>query len=224
MLFAFISDIHANLHALDTVLEDLEARHPDRVICLGDLVGYGAYPNDVTIKVREIADVVLAGNHDHAAVGLQDITWFNQYAYKAALWTRETLTGEHHAYLRGLPFTHEEENLFFCHAGPLTPEAWPYIYTDLDAAYAMANTPHATVFVGHTHVPNDHRTRQGRLINVGSVGQPRDGDTRAAYTLFDTTTGARELIRLEYDVAAAAQAILDAGLPGFLADRLQMGR
>ncbi len=224
MLFALFSDIHGNMNALEAVLEDILCHKPDKVICLGDLVGYGAHPNEVVDAVREVSDVVLAGNHDHAAVGLQDITWFNQYAHRAAVWTGETLTDENTEYLKNLPYTHKEQSLFFCHASPRTPEGWPYVFTDLDAAYAMEVSPCPTAFIGHTHVPNDHRTRSGRLINVGSAGQPRDGNPKAAYTLFDNVTGARKLVRLDYEIKTAAKAILDAGLPGFLADRLMMGR
>ncbi|MDP8208503.1 MAG: metallophosphoesterase family protein [Candidatus Electryonea clarkiae] len=224
MIFAIISDIHGNLQALEKVLNDIESRKPDRVICLGDLVGYGANPNEVIDRIRQCADVVLAGNHDHAAIGLTDITVFNQFAFNAAIWTRKILTPENHEYLTSVPFTHSEDDLYFTHASPHNPEDWHYIFTRYDAEYAMEHAPTGIVFIGHTHVPNDHQTRNGRLINVGSVGQPRDGDPRAAYTLFDNQTGERRLIRLDYDIKSAGKAILKAGLPKFLAERLVKGR
>jgi len=224
VLFAMLSDIHGNLHALDVVLKDLEGRTPDRVICLGDLVGYGAFPNEVIERCREVSDVVLAGNHDHAAVGLTDISAFNPYAHQAALWTRNQLTDTHKEYLRERPFTHVERNLLFTHASPSHPEQWFYVFSDQDADLAMSTANYGTAFIGHTHVPRDHHTSHGRLINVGSVGQPRDGNPQAAYTLYDDETGERKLIRLDYDITAAGKAILDAGLPTFLADRLEVGR
>ena len=224
MLYAILSDIHGNLHALNTVLEDIQHRHPDRIICLGDLVGYGAYPGEVIDRCREICHVILAGNHDHAAVGLTDISVFNPYAHQAALWTRQQLTHDHLQFLRERPYTHLERRLLFSHASPTHPEQWFYVFSDGDADQAMAGTTCGTAFIGHTHVPRDHRTSHGRLINVGSVGQPRDGDPMAAYTLYDDETGERKLVRLEYDITAAEQAIRDAGLPSFLADRLAVGR
>ncbi len=224
MRYAILSDIHANLHALEAVLSDIEKNNPERIICLGDVVGYGAYPNECLELIHQHVDKVIAGNHDHAAVGLTDIGAFNQFAFHAALWTRKVLTREHNQYLRGLPLDHQEFNIYFVHASPLLPEQWFYIFSDFDAEHAMAHAPTATVFIGHTHVPNDHRTRRGRLINVGSVGQPRDGDPRAAYTLFDSETGERRLIRLTYNLQAAGKAILNAGLSRFLAERLALGR
>lgn len=224
MLYAILSDVHGNLHALRVVLEDLQRHAPDRIICLGDLVGYGAFPNDVTLLIREMADVVLMGNHDHAALGMTDISFFNRYAHQAALWTRLALTPENRAWLKELPYDHLERGLYFVHASPVHPEKWYYVFSDPEAEIAMAASTTATAFIGHTHVPRDHHTRRGRLINVGSVGQPRDGDPRAAYTLYDAGTGERRLVRLEYDTAAAGEAIRSAGLPHFLAERLTLGR
>lgn len=224
MLYAVLSDVHGNLHAFETVLKDLEHRAPDRIICLGDLVGYGAFPDEVVNLGREHCDVILAGNHDHAAVGLTDISAFNPYAHKAALWTRKQLSEENLQFLRERPYTHSEQKLLFTHASPNHPEQWFYIFSDQDADSAMASSKAGTVFIGHTHVPRDHRTSHGRLINVGSVGQPRDGNPQAAYTLFDDETGERKLVRLDYPVEKAMQAIRDAELPSFLADRLAAGR
>ncbi len=224
MKYAIISDIHGNFHALEAVFNDIDQNHSERIICLGDLVGYGAFPNEVVDLTRERAHAVIAGNHDHAAVGLTDITAFNRYAYQAAMWTRKTLTDENTKYLKQLPYTHLENDLYFVHASPLHPEQWFYVFSDIDAEMAMKESPTATAFIGHTHVPNDHRTKRGRLINVGSVGQPRDGKPDAAYTLFDADTGQRTLRRVKYDVSAAGTAIRDAGLPSFLAERIELGR
>jgi diadenosine tetraphosphatase ApaH/serine/threonine PP2A family protein phosphatase len=112
----------------------------------------------------------------------------------------------------------------YVHAGPVHPEQWPYVFSDNDAERVMRYAEVKLVFIGHTHIPRDHQVSNGRLINVGSVGQPRDGDPRAAYTLFDTETGDRKLVRVDYDYEAAGQAIRKAGLPEFLAARIRLGR
>lgn len=224
MRYAFFSDVHGNLHALEKVLADIRARGVDRVICLGDLVGYGAFPNEVIDTARDASDLVIAGNHDHAAVGLTDISFFNPYAHQAVLWTRSRLTGRNTRWLREQPLTVNENGLQFVHASPFQPEQWWYIFSETDARQAMEHATAPTVFVGHTHVPFDYQLRSGRMINVGSAGQPRDGDPRAAWTLFDGETRERKLIRVEYDISAAADAIRDAGLHPFLADRLAVGR
>jgi putative phosphoesterase len=222
--YAIFSDVHANLHALNRVLEDIEQRHVDRVICLGDLVGYGAFPNQVVDKIRESCDVVIAGNHDHAAVGLTDISFFNEYAHRAVIWTREKLSIDNIKWLQTRPFSKVMEDIQFVHASPLEPKLWSYIFSKDDAQRAMEKAEAGTVFVGHTHVPFDYPTRNGRIINVGSAGQPRDGDPRACYAIFDSDTGERQLIRVEYDVYGAKDAIILEGLPPFLAERLVLGR
>jgi len=224
LLYAILSDIHGNLHALEKVMQDIRSRNPDRIFCLGDLVGYGAFPEEIVAVAREQFHITLAGNHDHAAVGLTDISVFNPYAFQAALWTRQQLTPDAHDYLRNRPFTHKERNLLFAHSSPGQPEQWFYVFSDQEAEETMRSTRAGTAFIGHTHVPRDHSTAHGRLINVGSVGQPRDGDPRAAYTLFDDETGERKLIRIEYPIEDAQRAIRNAGLPAFLADRLAVGR
>lgn len=224
MLYAFLSDIHGNLHALDAVLAEIRNHPVDRIICLGDIVGYGAFPNECVERIADMADATVIGNHDHAAVDLSEISAFNQYAHKAALWTHRQLTDANLQFLESLGYTHEENELLFVHASPQQPEFWHYIFSRSDAENAMAASPYDIAFVGHTHVPFDLRTLNGRVINVGSTGQPRDGDARAALTLFDDSTGKRTLLRVYYDVDAAADAILAAGLPPFLADRLHMGR
>ncbi len=224
MKYAIFSDVHANLHALNRVLEDIEQQKVDRTVCLGDLVGYGAFPNQVVDKVRDTCDVVIAGNHDHAAVGIMDISAFNEYAHRAVIWTRDKLSAINTKWLQSRPLNVVENEIQFVHASPVEPRKWHYIFSKDDAQRAMEHAEAGTVFVGHTHVPFDYMTRLGRLINVGSVGQPRDGNPEAAYTLFDTATGERRLIHIAYDVHAAKDAIILEGLPPFLAERLVMGR
>lgn len=224
MRYAIISDIHSNLHALEVVVSDIKDSSVDRVLCLGDVVGYGAYPNESLAITREISHTILAGNHDHAAIGLMDISAFNHYANKAAIWTRNKLTEENTSFMRECPFIYEEGSLLFVHATPEDPAKWSYVFSDIDAQFVLQHNPGRTIFIGHTHIPREHSTKDGRLINVGSVGQPRDGDPRASYGIFDGESGILEIKRLEYDIDAAKKAILDAGLPPFLAERLSLGR
>jgi putative phosphoesterase len=222
--YAIFSDVHANLHALNRVLEDIEQHKVDRIICLGDLVGYGAFPNHVVDKVREMCDVVIAGNHDHAAINLMDISAFNEHAHRAAIWTRQKLSADNISWLKDRPMSKVIEDIQFVHASPINPSKWDYIFSKDDARRAMEKADASTVFVGHTHVPFDYTTRNGRIINVGSAGQPRDGDPRASYVIFDNDTGERRFVRVEYDVYGAKDAIILEGLPPFLAERLVLGR
>ncbi len=224
MKYAIFSDVHANLHALNRVLDDIASHNPDKVVCLGDLVGYGAFPNPVVDKVREACDIVIAGNHDHAAVGLTDVSFFNEFAHRAVMWTRDQLTTDNIKWLQSQPLVKVDGEVQFVHASPVEPARWYYIFSKDDAQMAMQAALAGTVFVGHTHVPFDYMTRNGRIINVGSAGQPRDGDPRAAWTLFDSESGERKLMRVEYDVHAAKDAIIIEGLPPFLAERLLVGR
>jgi len=222
--YAIFSDVHANLHALNRVLEDIEQQKVDQIICLGDLVGYGAFPNQVVDKIRETCEVVIAGNHDHAAINLMDISAFNEYAHRAVIWTRQKLTADNVRWLQARPMSKVVEDIQFVHASPINPSKWDYIFSKDDAQRAMEKADASTVFVGHTHVPFDYTTRNGRIINVGSAGQPRDGDPRASYVLFDSNTGERQFVRVEYDVYGAKDAIILEGLPPFLAERLVLGR
>ncbi len=224
MLYAVFSDVHGNLQALEKVRERILREKPDRIVCLGDLVGYGANPNEVAEIVRDMAEIVLAGNHDHAAVGLTDLAFFNHYAYLAALWTSETLSAENHEFLAGLPYSRTENGIHLVHSSPSHPETWGYILSDSKAEIAMAASPEPVVFIGHTHIPMDHHTQRGRMVNVGSIGQPRDGNSAAAFCLYNTDTDEMKLVRVEYDVESAGKAILAAGLPDFLASRLKYGQ
>lgn len=224
MRYAIYSDVHGNLHALQAVLDDIVFEGADRIVCLGDLIGYGAYPNEVVMLTSEHADFTIAGNHDHAAIGLTDVSFFNEFAYRAVIWTRNQLNSGTSEWLREQPLSKVENELQFVHASPQDPADWPYIFSSNQAQIALEYAEAPIVMIGHTHVPFDFVTENGRMINVGSVGQPRDGDPRAAYTLFDMETGQRTLKRVPYDIDSAMAAIRDAGLPSFLADRLQVGR
>jgi len=234
-----ISDIHSNLHALESVLERLEMC--DSIICLGDIVGYGAFPNECIDLVREYTSRCIMGNHDAACVGILSLAWFNPYASAAARWTMEELNKPNLGFLRGLPSEAKESDAYMVHGTPREPIT-EYLTTAIQARSAFSARSERLILVGHTHVPFIFMERQDidtfspadgdaysyvkrRIVyNPGAVGQPRDGDSRAAYAVIDTEERKITQYRVEYDVQAAREAILDAGLPRILADRLVVGR
>ena len=242
--YLILSDIHANIDALDAVLE-AAADEWDRVVVLGDLVGYGAEPNAVIDRVLELAPVaIIRGNHDKAACGLDSGENFNQVARYAAAWTQEQLTPEHRDFLRDLPQgpTAIDERLEICHGAPFDEDH--YIFDASDAQRALDSASRQVCVFGHTHlpvvfkatattlsadIPDDSlktlaiQDATRYLINPGSVGQPRDGDARAAYAFYDDS-GRMEFVRVEYNIPAAQRRISQAGLPQSLANRLAIGR
>ena len=240
MRYAILSDIHGNLEALRAVLADCAAG-ADAVLCLGDTVGYGAEPLACVELVAERAEAVVGGNHEHAVAGRLDLAWFNRYARAAAEWTREQLDDDHRAYLGALPLVREVAEATLVHASPAQPEEWDYLVSAEDGFAAFAHFATRWCFVGHSHVPGawslgssgpEHHPEVVRLpqergrryiVNVGSVGQPRDRDPRAAYAVWDVEAGHVEIRRVTYDVTAARRKIVAAGLPRFLADRLAAG-
>ena len=240
MKYAILSDVHGNLEALRAVLADAAPR-ADAVLCLGDTVGYGAEPAACVDLLGDRARAVVAGNHEHGVAGLLDISWFNRWARAAAEWTREQLDDDHRAWLAALPLTHEVDEATLVHASPAQPDEWDYLVSAEDGWAAFPHFTTRWCFVGHSHVPGvwslgssgpDHDRYVGLMhadagrryiVNVGSVGQPRDHDPRAAYGLWDAEAGSVELRRVIYDVEAARRKIMAAGLPRFLADRLTAG-
>jgi putative phosphoesterase len=233
MLIAIISDIHGNVEALETALTAIRERGADSIVCLGDIVGYGASPNACLELIRSAAADVLLGNHDEASLQLERAEYFNPYARIAAEWTHDELTVENKEFIKTLPFSAERFGVLFVHSSPFQPEEWHYIITPTDAAANFAYFPQPLCFVGHSHVPEvfceDDRTLQvvrdkKFIVNVGSIGQPRDGDWRTSFGLFDTEAWTYEQVRVEYDVKTAAAKIRKAGLPKALADRLLVGR
>jgi diadenosine tetraphosphatase ApaH/serine/threonine PP2A family protein phosphatase len=240
MRYAILSDIHSNLEALQAVLEDAGRQEIDSFLCLGDVVGYGANPNECSQKVRELSDHVIVGNHDHAAVELTDISYFNPHAKKAVLWTARVLLPEHSDYFRQLPYTIQMGGFFLTHATASDPPAWHYLLSAQMAKQEFDAFDGRICFIGHSHQPiifswkdGSRSWREGKLactpgdryiINVGSVGQPRDGDPRACYVIFDDRHSWLHLRRVDYDVQAAQRKILQAGLPPVLAARLANGQ
>jgi predicted phosphodiesterase len=240
MRFAIFGDIHANLHALHAVLADAREQLCTHYVCMGDVVGYNAFPRECIEIIRSLECPVVKGNHDEQASMMGDQEGFNPLAEEAMNWTREQLTPADKEWLRSLRLQRQVRDFTIVHATLDTPHKWGYVFNQLDAA-ASFSYQHTTVcFIGHTHSPKAYvrdgsvRTipldtlvlQQGKryLINVGSVGQPRDSDWRSAYCIYDTNTNEVKLRRVEYDLAGAQQAILDAGLPRKLAERLAVGK
>ncbi len=240
MRFAIFGDIHANLEALQTVLADAEEHECTHYVCLGDVVGYNANPHECVEIIRGMEIPVVKGNHDEQASITEDLDGFNPLAEEAINWTREQLNEEDKQWLRDLRMVRQVRDFTIVHATLDTPHKWGYVFNQLDAA-ASFNYQHTTVcFYGHTHAPRAYirdksvkgvmldklRIEQGKkyFINVGSVGQPRDGDWRAAYCIYDTEQQVVELRRLNYDIYATQDKIIAAGLPQRLAERLALGK
>ncbi|HEY3064603.1 MAG TPA: metallophosphoesterase family protein [Methylomirabilota bacterium] len=240
MRYAVLSDVHGNLEALEAVLADAAA-HADAVVCLGDVVGYGADPIPCVERLAERAQAVVAGNHEHGVTGQMSLAWFNQYARAAAEWTREQLDDDHRDWLAALPLTASVGDATLVHASPRHPEEWDYLVSAEDGYAAFDAFETRVCFVGHSHLPGvwslgsagreheggnvDVTLEAGRryLVNVGSVGQPRDRDVRAAYAVWDADGRRIQIRRVAYDVNVARAKIAAAGLPRFLADRLAAG-
>ncbi len=232
MKYAIISDIHSNLEALQKALSIIDEKKVDEIICLGDVVGYGANPNECVDLVRSRCSLTVLGNHDAAALDTLLAHDFNAIARKAVVWTAEHLTEESKAFLLSLPMVEHKEDILFVHSSPDAPEAWDYIIDSDDAASAILHFDEQICFIGHTHVPGIY-SRRGRaksidrdeqyIVNVGSIGQPRDGNPKLAFGIFNSTTWEYELIRSEYDIQKAAEKIYAAKLPEELGNRLMYG-
>ncbi|NUN70450.1 MAG: metallophosphoesterase family protein [Bacteroidetes bacterium] len=232
MNIAVISDIHGNAEALQSTLEMLVQHEVGAVYCLGDVVGYGASPNECVDLLRARNVRTIAGNHDKAVLGEIPVEDFSVVAQEAVRWTQGVITGPTREFLASLPMSFIAHQAQFVHSSPDTPEAFRYL---LSIGHALESFPAMTehlCFVGHTHRPavfcedGSTGTVSGTvrsIINVGSVGQPRDGDPRSCCVLFDTEKRTVRYLRTEYDVAAAQRRILEAGLPPKLAVRLESG-
>lgn len=243
MRVAIVSDIHANLQALEAVLEQIDGADCEAIWCLGDVVGYGADPEACTNLVRERCAICLAGNHDLAVTGVLSAAEFSDIARRAAEWTAGVISAETRQFLESLSPADEEQVVSLYHASPRDP-VWEYVLSPLQAQLAFDVQRERTSVVGHTHVALafhrfDGETATGEtrhegdqldigaghwLLNPGSVGQPRDGDARAAWLELDTEAWTATWRRAEYDIEGAAWAIRAARLPGALADRLSFGQ
>jgi predicted phosphodiesterase len=241
MRVAVISDIHGNLHALSAVLDEIERERPDTIWCLGDVVGYGPRPNECCDAVQEAAALGLVGNHDLGVLGRLDLDDFSPDAAAAARWTQGVLTERARAYLDPLEPSESRDGVDLYHGSPRDP-IWEYVLTVEAARAALELSREKLVLVGHSHValalvlnrgrlggglaPADSQAdlRKGRwLINPGSVGQPRDGDPRAAWLLLDLDAKRAFFRRVEYPIADTQAEIAAAGLPSTLGERLAEG-
>ncbi|MCC7265163.1 MAG: metallophosphoesterase family protein [Candidatus Latescibacteria bacterium] len=238
MRLAVLSDIHANLEALAAVRRAGEQCGVERWVCLGDIVGYGADPQACLAQVQEWMACCVMGNHDQAVAGLGNLGYFNAWARQAAEWTAAQLDPAQRRYLAGLPLSLAEGEVLYTHASPADPGGWGYITSAREARAALRATASRLCFVGHSHQPlvcaagaglldldRPLALRAGEryLVNVGSVGQPRDGNWRACFLVWDQERDTLEFVRSDYHLHRAQAKILEAGLPPFLAQRLAQG-
>ena len=242
MRYAVISDIHGNLEAFESVLDAISKERVDSYLFVGDIIGYGADPKGC-IKMLKSLDpaVAIAGNHEWGVIDKLDVSYFNDTARNAILWTKKALDNSEIEYLRSFPLAYEDEKITLVHGTLNMPEEFYYILDTEDAYVTLSQMKSRLCFVGHSHVPgifaSDHtkveyfeRTdvkmdgERRYLVNVGSVGQPRDGNPAAAFAIYDDEELAIEIKRVDYDVKKAQDKILKAGLPAELAQRLSEGR
>ena len=240
MRYAILGDIHANLEGLQAVLKDAQEQGVTHYACLGDLVGYNANPVECLKIIRDMDCPVVMGNHDYYCSHDEDLTGFHPLAADVVDWTRQQLSEDERAYLRNLRYIQSVESFTIVHSTLDTPEMWGYVFDPLEAEANFNYQSTAVCFYGHTHVPMAFEKHNGiqsgsyskikvglgrkYFINVGSVGQSRDGDPRAAYVVYDLMENTIELRRIPYDFRITQQKILDAGLPGRVAARLAVGR
>lgn len=240
MRYAILSDIHGNLEALESVMAALKTERIDAYLCAGDIVGYGADPAECLKRLRRLPIIAVAGNHDWAVAGRFDPAYFNREAREAVAWTRRHLDGDDLAYLNQLELVYQNEDLVMAHGTLYEPESFHYLSSMDYVRRSFALMEKMVCFIGHTHEPLTARQHgetielsravqialnQGDryMINVGSVGQPRDGNPEAAYGVYDTRECRVEIRRVPYDIASAQQKILRSGLPALLAQRLTLG-
>jgi len=241
MRYAVLSDIHANIEALEAVLADLEQKNIRDIFFLGDAVGYGPNPNECIDLLAERCGILLAGNHDWGVIGLTDITCFNEYARYSVQWTRQVITEKNSRIIKTWPAKKErkKEDILLVHSTPREPEEWHYILTLWDAEINFQYFDNKLCFLGHSHQPfiiervpsgelitykDAARIKEGSryIINAGSVGQPRDGDPRACYAFIDNES--IEIMRVPYDVVSVQEKMKEANLPYPLIERLLVGK
>lgn len=242
MKLALISDVHGNLQALQSVLEDIGKIEHDRLLFLGDAVGYGANPNEVVELIAAECDVCIMGNHDACALGQTQIAYFNSYAKQALEFTMSILDPKSVQLISEYETIGQIDEILFTHATPSRPTEWNYCISPVQAAREFERFDTQACFIGHSHFPMifsrngsenvgllppsdvalepDHKY----LINVGSVGQPRDGDPRSCYVYFDTETRELTYRRVSYDIESAQKAMTGRGLPEYLIERLARGK
>lgn len=240
MRAAIISDIHGNLEAFTQALKLIEERNVDTIWCLGDVVGYGPDPVECLKVARENCSVILMGNHDAVVVGKEDVTRFNRVARLAALWTAMQLSEQDKRYISELPYIHRYYDAFLVHGAPFEPQMFHYILTMREAMFNFECFREKIAFIGHSHRPivftddDDAHPIRGAvkfqldenlryIVNVGSVGQPRDGNSNPCFVIFDSGEKSIEYIRFNYPLKLTQKKIDKAGLPHFLSERLEKG-
>jgi diadenosine tetraphosphatase ApaH/serine/threonine PP2A family protein phosphatase len=244
MRIGIVSDIHANLAALETVLRVLKTKSIDRYVCLGDVVGYGASPNECCDLIKDLCDLTIIGNHDAAVSGKMDYSYYYDQAKQALDWTVEVLREENLAWLSTLPYLKNEADIDVCfsHGAPIHPEEFNYIFNMEQArdAYQHHDELLQVTFIGHSHlcrvfaydgsdviqmIPGliELDPVKKYIISIGSVGQPRDYDPRAAYAIFDTESRTFEQHRVEYDISLSARRAFEVRLPDAFGKRLFVG-
>jgi len=232
MRIAIISDIHSNIAALERVFSYIDSINIDEIYCLGDLVGYGPFPDQCIDLIKSKSCTVIAGNHDYGAIGKIPLRNFSQVGRTALRWTKKNICKENQEFLSDLPLKVVRNDITFVHASPFEPENWTYIFSNLEAKEAFKGFSTSICFIGHTHIPSivgedlslGRLHRNGRfIVNVGSVGQPRDGNPKLSFGILDTDKLSYELIRLDYDVQKTIDAIEQFSLPSVLGRRLIYG-
>lgn len=242
MRYAIISDIHGNREALDVCLSDARHQGVDAVLCLGDLIGYGPDPNEVVERVREEADIIVGGNHDAGVVINLELFAFTPYARASIEWTRGVLTPANRRFLGELRVVAQLPDALLVHSSPNMPREWRYMATVADVEENFMAFSEKTCFVGHTHFPMimekgydgsfrffhqetvDLAEGARYIVNVGSVGQPRDGDARACYVVYDARVNRVTTRRVAYNFRETQEKMKHVRLPGYLVDRLEAGR
>ncbi len=242
MRYGIFSDIHSNLEALDAIIEAYRKEKIDKYLCVGDVVGYAASPKECIDKVKKLAVITVAGNHDWASVNLFSTDYFNPLAKIAVSWTERNLDKQDRYFLEGLALVYKNEDLALVHGTLDEPGDFNYMTDGYIASKTFELLETNICFVGHTHVPgvfikskNSHieyqegsnidiKEENKYIINVGSVGQPRDGNPQAAYCIYDTDKENIQIKRISYDIQTTRQKIINEGLPRFLGERLLLGR
>lgn len=246
MRYGIFSDVHANLEALDAVIEALKNESIDKYLCAGDVVGYAVNPNECIEKTKALAMITVAGNHDWASVDLFGLDYFNPQAYQAVIWTRKNLSRDCRYFLEALKLVYKNKDLTLVHGTLSDPQDFNYM-TNGDSAEATFRLLENNVcFLGHSHIAGvfiegengdlvyreddldgnfiDIKEGNKYIINVGSVGQPRDGNPKAAFSIYDTDKKRAWVKRISYDIKKTREKIIQAGLPRVLGDRLLAGK
>mgnify|MGYP000038160429 CR=1 FL=1 len=242
MRWGIFSDVHSNLEAFQAVIKAYESQGIDSYLCLGDVVGYGANPAECIKLTRDIARITIAGNHDWAVAGLFSLDYFNEWAKQAVLWTQRRINSADLSFLSSLGLVYEDEDFVIVHGTLNSPEEFDYLLDTFQARQNFRLMKKRLCFIGHTHSAGIFiQDKEGRIdyqreeelklqegcryiVNVGSVGQPRDGSSKASFCIYDSSKQEIFIKRIPYDVESAQKKIIVAGLPSFLAARLSTGR